>query len=67
MPYYQSGSLRLHKSNAIPERVTDPVYEDGRIDAKATEAIRGGWYLGEEGFKDKLLGLIDKAGARIRK
>ena len=31
------------------------------------EAIRGGWYLGEEGFKDKLLGLIDKAGAKIRK
>ena len=31
------------------------------------EAIRGGWYLGEEGFKDKLLGLIDKAGAKVRK
>ena len=30
------------------------------------EAIRGGWYLGEQGFKDKFLGLIDKAGARIR-
>ena len=41
--------------------------EGGKIDAKAMEAIRGGWYLGEEGFKDKLLGLIDKAGARIRK
>ena len=24
------------------------------------------WYLGEQGFKDKLLGLMDKAGARIR-
>ena len=24
------------------------------------------WYLGEEGFKDKLLGLMDKAGARFR-
>ena len=41
--------------------------EGGKIDAKAMEAIRGGWYLGEEGFKDKLLGLIDKAGAKIRK
>ena len=41
--------------------------ESRKIDAKAMEAIRGGWYLGEEGFKDKLLGLIDKAGARIRK
>ena len=29
------------------------------------EAIRGGWYLGEKGFKDKLLGLMDKAGAKI--
>jgi len=33
--------------------------EGGRIEEKAMEAIRGGWYLGEEGFKDKLLGLID--------
>ena len=40
--------------------------EGGKIDAKAMEAIRGGWYLGEHGFKDKLLGLMDKAGARIR-
>ena len=40
--------------------------EGGKIDAKAMEAIRGGWYLGEQGFKDKLLGLMDKAGARIR-
>ena len=31
------------------------------------EAIRGGWYVGEEGFKDELLGLIDKAGAKVRK
>ena len=30
------------------------------------EAIRGGSYLGEKGFKDKLLGLMNKAGARIR-
>jgi hypothetical protein len=42
-------------------------HEGGKIDAKAMEAIRGGWYLGEEGFKDKLLELIDKAGAKIRK
>ena len=26
-----------------------------------------GWYLGEGSFKDKLLGVIDKAGARLRK
>ena len=45
---------------------TDPVDESGKIDAKAMEAIRGGWYLGEQGFKDKILGLIGKAGAKIR-
>ena len=32
---------------------------------EAMEAIRGDWYLGEQGFKDKLLGLMDKAGAKI--
>ena len=44
--------------------------EGGRIEEKAMEAmeaIRCGWYLGEEGFKDKLLGKIDTAGAKIRK
>ena len=40
--------------------------EGGKIDAKGMESIRGGWYLGEQGFKDKLLGLMDKAGAKIR-
>ena len=40
--------------------------EGGKINAQAMEAIRGGWYLGEEDFKGKLLGLIDKAGAKIR-
>ena len=28
--------------------------------------IRGGWYLGKEGLIDKLLGLVDKAGAKVR-
>lgn len=41
--------------------------EGGKIDEKAMNAIRGGWYLGEESFKDKLLGLIDNTGAQIRK
>jgi len=31
------------------------------------EALRRGWYLGEDGFKDKLLGLLEKAGGKIRK
>jgi hypothetical protein len=41
--------------------------DGGKIGEKAMEAIRGGWYLGEEGFKDKLLGLIDKASAKVTK
>lgn len=41
--------------------------EGGKIGEKAMKAIRSGWYLGEEGFKDQLLGLIDKAIAKVTK
>ena len=30
------------------------------------QALRHGWYLGEEGFKDKLLGLLDKTVEKLR-
>ena len=30
-------------------------------------ALRGGWYLGKESFRDKLLGLMDKAKSVTRK
>ena len=39
----------------------------GRIEEKSMAAIRSGWYLGEASFKDKLLGLMDKAGGKLRK
>ena len=39
----------------------------GAINAEAMEALRRGWYLGEEGFKDKLLGLFDKATDKLLK
>ena len=39
----------------------------GKVDEEAMEALRKGWYLGEEGFKDKLLAMVDKARAKIRK
>jgi putative transposase len=39
----------------------------GNIDGNAMAAIRSGRYLGEVSFKDKLLALIDRAGAPIRK
>ena len=41
--------------------------DGGKIDEIAMQATRSGWDLGEGSFKDKLLGLIDKAGARPRK
>ena len=31
------------------------------------EALRRGWYLGEDGFRDRLLGLMDKAKSVILK
>ena len=33
----------------------------GDIDQKAQDALRRGWYLGEETFRDRLLDLVDKA------
>jgi REP element-mobilizing transposase RayT len=38
--------------------------EGGRIDDEAMEAIRRGWYLGKEGFKDKLLRMLEKVPGR---
>lgn len=35
--------------------------DGGKIDEAAMAALRGGWYLGKESFRDKLLGLMDKA------
>ncbi|MDP3849584.1 MAG: transposase [Luteolibacter sp.] len=44
--------------------------DEGKIDEKAMEAIRRGWYLGKESFKDKLLNMLEKpqirSGARRR-
>lgn len=34
---------------------------EGKIDEDATAAIRRGWYLGKETFRDRLLKLLDKA------
>lgn len=35
--------------------------EGGNIDTAAQEALRRGWYLGEDTFRDQLLALVDKA------
>jgi REP element-mobilizing transposase RayT len=41
--------------------------DGGRIEEDAMEALRRGWYLGKESFRDKLLGLMDKAKSGSRK
>ena len=39
----------------------------GAIDAGATKALKRGWYLGEAGFRDRLLGMLErKPGKRSR-
>lgn len=41
--------------------------DKGRIDEAAMAAMRRGWYLGKDSFKDKLLKLLDKAqGGEMR-
>ncbi len=41
--------------------------DGGEIDEAAQAALRRGWYLGEETFRDRLLDLVDKAkGAKPR-
>jgi REP element-mobilizing transposase RayT len=42
--------------------------DGGEIDQTAQDALRRGWYLGEETFRDRLLDLVDKAkGVKARK
>jgi putative transposase len=36
---------------------------EGKIDEKAMQALRSGWYLGEERFKGRLLKLLEKSGS----
>jgi len=40
--------------------------EGGKIGDEAMDALRRGWYLGEDGFKDNLLRLLGRAGGKIR-
>jgi putative transposase len=41
--------------------------DGGRIDEAAMEALRRGWYLGQESSRDKLLGMMDRAKSGSRK
>jgi REP element-mobilizing transposase RayT len=38
--------------------------DGGKIDEDAMQAIRRGWYLGKESFKDRLLKLLDKVSSK---
>ena len=38
--------------------------DDGKIDDEASQAIRRGWYLGKDSFKDKLLKMLENPSVR---
>ena len=40
--------------------------DGGKIDEEASQAIRRGWYLGKESFKDKLLKMLERPSAGRR-
>ena len=49
----------------LEARASDPA---GAIGKEATAALKRGWYLGEEKFRDRLLGLLDRAkGVKLRR
>ena len=39
----------------------------GKFPPEATAALRRGWYLGDESFRDRLLALVEKGGKAMRK
>jgi putative transposase len=41
--------------------------DGGKIDEESMAALRRGWYLGEDRFKDKLLGLMEQVRSKARK
>ncbi len=40
--------------------------DKGELDAEAMRALRRGWYLGEDGFRDKLLNLMDQVTSKAK-
>jgi REP element-mobilizing transposase RayT len=41
--------------------------DGGKFSPEATAALRRGWYLGDESFRDRLLALVEKGGKALRK
>jgi putative transposase len=40
--------------------------DEGELDAEAMRALRRGWYLGEDCFRDKLLNLMDQVTSKAK-
>ena len=40
--------------------------DGGKFSPEATAALRRGWYLGDESFRDRLLALVEKGGKALR-
>ena len=40
---------------------------EGKFPPEATAALRRGWYLGDESFRDRLLALVEKGSKALRK
>lgn len=64
---FQLGHERRGRTAYVEWLEARAATDDGKIDEAAMQALRNGWYLGEESFKNKLLGMVDKAKANIRK
>ncbi len=57
----ESGQGRRAYVAWLEARAANP---KGTIDEKAQAALRRGWYLGEEAFRDRLLSLVDRVAGK---
>ena len=61
----ETGRGRRAYVDWLEARASNP---DGGIDQRALDALRRGWYLGEDTFRDRLLDLVNKVkGVKARK
>jgi hypothetical protein len=69
MDWHTRAVLSWRISNTLDTSFCLETLDDGgNIDQTAQDALRRGWHLGEETFRDRLLDLVDKAkGVKARK
>jgi putative transposase len=60
----QDGRGRRAYVNYLEKRASE---NGGNLSEAAMAALRGGWYLGDETFRDQLLGLIEKGSKLLSK